>query len=217
MRDSEGDLLKLSTGVLPSASPLENKLNAILHGLKRSFEDNYKEVILETDNLDAFIVLKNFPHAVPAGVEYVARQIFIRINDPRWFCCIVFVYPNRNPVAIYLARLGGEKCNQLYTLKRPVGSVEELLSLDLGFGHVAPQFQDIEIENDEEDPVNFGPATLSGEGNIHGGYAFHEDFYSPPNDNMDIPAVVPIHEAVLEDVIIGKSYYEEPGDHPALL
>lgn len=94
MRDSERELLKLSTGVLPSSSPLENKLNAILHGLKRSFEDNYKEVILETENLDAFQVLKNFPHAVLTGVEDVARQIFIRLNDPRWISCIVFVYPN---------------------------------------------------------------------------------------------------------------------------
>lgn len=169
MRDSEGELLKLSTGILPSAAPLENKLNAILHGLKRSFEDNYKEVILETDNLDAFQVLKNFPHAVPNGVEDVARKIFIRLNDPRWFYGIVYVYPNRNPIDIYLARFGGEKCNQLYTLKRPVGAVEELLSLDLGFGHVAPQFQDVKIQNNEEHSVNFSPVTLSGEGNIHGG------------------------------------------------
>lgn len=45
--------------------------------------------------------------------------------------------------------------------------------------------------------------------------AFHEDFYSPPNKNLGIPAVVPVHEAVLEDMIVGKSYYEGPGVYPA--
>lgn len=202
MRDSESEFIKLSTGDLPWATPLENKLNAILYGIKRSFKDNYKEVILETDNLDAFQVLKNFPHAVPEEVKETARQIFIGINDPGWFCCTVFIYPDRSPFAIYLAKLGGEKCKHLYTLKRPIGAVEELLSLDLGVGHVAQQYQDIEIQNDEEDPVDFGPNHLSGEGNIHGGYAFHEDFYATQEDAMDIPNVVPVHEAVLEDMII---------------
>lgn len=46
------------------------------------------------------------------------------------------------------------------------------MSLDLGFGHVAPQFQDVEIQNDEEDLINFGPNILSGESNIHGGYLY---------------------------------------------
>lgn len=40
IHNSEGELLKLSTGVLPAASSLENKLNAILNGLKKSFEGN---------------------------------------------------------------------------------------------------------------------------------------------------------------------------------
>lgn len=55
---------------------------------------------------------------------------------------------------------------------------------------------------------------MGGEGNIHGGYAFHEYFYSPHDETMGIPTVVPVHEAVPENVIIGKSYYKRPGDHP---
>lgn len=124
-------------------------------------------------------------------------------------CCIVYVYPERNPVAIYLAKLGGEKCKSLYTLKRPVGAVEELLSLDLGFGHIAPQYQDIEIQYDEEDPVDFGPAILGGEGG--------EDYFAVNNEAMDIPDVIPVHEAVMEDIIVGKIYNGNPfqGDQPA--
>lgn len=45
---------------------------------------------------------------------------------------------------------------QLFTLSRPVGAVEELMSLDLGLGTTDPMYKDIEIYNDEEDHVDFG-------------------------------------------------------------
>lgn len=96
----------------------------------------------------------------------MAQQIFIRLNDPRWKCIIAYIFPGRNPVSIYLARLGGERCDYLYTFSRPIGAVEELLSLHLGFGHTGPQFPDIEIYNDEEDPLNFGPSQRPGTGVI---------------------------------------------------
>lgn len=134
MRNSEGELLKLSTGVLPSVSALENKLNAIHFGLIKAFDNNYKEVVVETDNLDAFKVIKDFPNNVPQEVADIARQIFIRLNDKRWKCILSFVFPGRNLIVIYLAKLGGERCNQLYTFTRPIGAVEELMSLDIGFG-----------------------------------------------------------------------------------
>ncbi|KAK1368424.1 hypothetical protein POM88_034516 [Heracleum sosnowskyi] len=102
------------------------------------------------------------------------KQIFILLHDPRWICTLAYIFPEKNPVAvtIYLAKLGGERCKQLYTFKRHVGAVEELLSLDLGFGTTNPLYQDVEIMSDEEDPVDFGPNLLPGEGVIHGGYAF---------------------------------------------
>lgn len=108
IKTAEGELLKLSTGVPPPSSILENKLNALHHGLIKAFEANYKEVIVETGNLDAFKVIKNFPHGVPPEVDDVTRQIFIRANDPRWKCIIAYVFPGRNPIATYLARLGRE-------------------------------------------------------------------------------------------------------------
>lgn len=51
----------------------------------------------------------------------------------------------RNPIAIYLAKLGGEKCTHLFTLSKPIGAVEDLMCLDLGFGHADPTFKDVEI------------------------------------------------------------------------
>lgn len=34
-------------------------------GLKKGFKDNYKSIVVETDNLDAFKVIKNYPRDVP--------------------------------------------------------------------------------------------------------------------------------------------------------
>lgn len=75
--------------------------------------------------------------------------------------------PYRNALEINLAMIGGEQCNQLYTLSRPIGCVKELMSLDLGFRTIAPQCQEVKIFNDELDPVDFGPAHA--EGMMHGG------------------------------------------------
>ncbi|KAK1361345.1 hypothetical protein POM88_045819 [Heracleum sosnowskyi] len=92
-RNSEGELLKLSTGVLPTESSLENNLNAIHHGLKKGFEDNYKEIIHETDNLDAFKVIKNLPLITPQEQEIakIVKQIYILLHDPRWICTIAYI------------------------------------------------------------------------------------------------------------------------------
>lgn len=201
IRNSEGEFLKLSTGVLPTSSSLENKLRAIHHGLIKAFDDNYKEVILETDNKEAFLIIKNFPFGVPPEVAEVAQQIYIRLNDPRWKCVMAYVFSGRNGAAIYLARLGAERCTQLFTLTRPVGAIEELLSLDLGFGRINPHLQDVEIFSDEEDPVDFGPTQLQDPGTIHGGYAFHEDFSALDNESTNGPVVLPIHEVEVEEVV----------------
>ncbi|KAK1378779.1 hypothetical protein POM88_025523 [Heracleum sosnowskyi] len=172
MRNSEGKFLKLSTGVLPSSSSIENKLNAIHRGLITAYEDKYKDVILETDNLDAFEILRNFPHEKPGGDLSVKAR--------------------------------GDKCNHLYTLKHPVGAVEELLNVDLGFGHIDPQFHAIEVLNDEEDPVDFGPAIIPGEGMMHNSYTYHEFFFAIESEEG--PVVVPAYEVSMEDFILGQGF-----------
>ncbi|KAK1367096.1 hypothetical protein POM88_042657 [Heracleum sosnowskyi] len=124
MRNLEDELIKLFTGILPAASTLENKLNVILHGLKKAF-------------------------------------------------------------------------------RGPIGVVEDLMSLDLGFGHIAPQYQDIEIPSDEEDPVDFGPPNLTGAGVQYGGYAFQEDYFAV-EDKVEGPVVMQIHEVVQEDYVLRR-------------
>lgn len=52
---------------------LENKLNAIFQRLKKGFDLNYKDVIVDTDNLDAFKVIKSFLHDVLEAVAKVDR------------------------------------------------------------------------------------------------------------------------------------------------
>lgn len=115
--NSEGELLKLSTGVLPASSLLENKLNAIHHGMVKAFEDNFRRVVVQIDNLDAFMIIKNYPVGVLEGVATIAKQIFIRLNDRIWKCILAYIYPGRNPLAIYLAQLGGGNCSQLLDLQ----------------------------------------------------------------------------------------------------
>lgn len=118
---------------------MDNKLNAIHHGLIKAFDNNYKEVVADTYNSDAFMIIKNFLIGVPQEVTTVAQEILIRLNGPRWKCILASTYQGRNPLAIYLAKLGGEKCNHLYTLTRPWKAAQELMNLDLGFGHIDPR------------------------------------------------------------------------------
>lgn len=73
IRNSEWEFLKLSTCVLSSSYSRENKLNVIHRDLVKAFNDNYKDVIIETDNLDAFKIIKNFLHLVPLEVAKVVQ------------------------------------------------------------------------------------------------------------------------------------------------
>lgn len=110
------------------------------------------------------------------------------------------MFPERNQPTIYLARLGGEKCDHLYTFSRPIGKVEELLSLDLGFGPLVSQFHDIEIYNDEAYPVNFGLANV--DGIMNGGQAFKEDLFAVYSEQIDVPEVVDVQNVLSEDFIL---------------
>lgn len=105
-RDSEGVLKHLTLGVIPQLSTLGNQMWAIYIALRRAFKPGYRDVILETDNLEAFLVVKNYHVGAPAGVFHLASQIDILLRDRRWFCMIAYVVPNRNKVARFLSRLG---------------------------------------------------------------------------------------------------------------
>lgn len=102
-----------------------------------------------------------------------------------------------------MVRLGGERCNHVFSFSRTIGAVKELLSLDLGFGHVAH----------EEDPVDFGPSLPSGTGFTQVGYTYHEDFFAI-EDEVEGPILMPIHEAEMEEFIIGELFSGIDEDFP---
>lgn len=116
--------------------------------------------MLETDNLEAFLVIKNFHLGAPPGVYHLASQIDIHLRDKRWFCMIAYVVPSRNKVARFLSRLGKKACDMLYTCCRPVGGVEELLDWDMGMGFDDQSYQDIIVPEGAPSPVNFDEGDL---------------------------------------------------------
>lgn len=141
---------------------LGNQLWATFVALNRAFEEGYHDVVLETDNHEAYKIMKNFHIGAPTSVYDLASQIDIRAKNKRWKCKIAYVYPTRNKVARFLARLGLEAANRLYTFDRPVGGVEELINWDMGLGIDHPDFQDVYLPSGAVDPVNFDiTATIS--------------------------------------------------------
>ena len=71
---------------------------------------------------------------------------------------LAYVFPARNHVARFLARLGRDVSDRLYTLDRMVGPLEELLDWDMGLGVDHPDFMDVVIPDEAPDPVNFNVA-----------------------------------------------------------
>lgn len=159
-RNSERELKHLTIGVIPQLTPLGNQLWAIFAPLKRAFKLGYRDVILETDNLESYLVMKNFHIGAPAGVYDIATQINTRIKDARWFCMVSYIYPARNKPARFVSRLGKRVCSELFTLNKAVGGVEELLDWDLGFGIDDPSYQDILIPDGAPDPEDFDDGIL---------------------------------------------------------
>lgn len=207
-RDTNGSLKHVTLGVIPELSPLGNQLWAIFIPLVRAFNIGYKTVFLETDNLEAFITLKNFRIGAPASVYDITSQIYIRINDARWRCMISYVYPARNRVARYLSRLGKNVCEELFTLNRAVGGVEEYLAWDMGLGLDDPSYQDVVIPADAPDPAEFGMGTLlsdrvndMGLGQTQAPHTISLDIEVDAADNLE--------EFMMEDSIIGGPGEEE--------
>lgn len=76
-RDSAGKLRHLTVGVIPNLTPLGIQLWAIFIVLKRAFYEGYRDVIVETDNLQAYKAIKNFHLGAQATVFDILSQIDI--------------------------------------------------------------------------------------------------------------------------------------------
>lgn len=157
-RDSAGKLRHLTVGVIPNPTPLGVQLWAIFIVLKRAFLEGYRDVIVETDNLSAYRAIRNFSLGAVASVFDIISQIDIRLRDPRWFCMLSFVFPARNRVARYAARVSLEYGEGLYTMNNPIAGIEELLDWDMGLGPDHPDYVDVVLPNGAPDPFEVGDA-----------------------------------------------------------
>lgn len=162
-RDSCGKLRHQTVGVIPRLTPLGAQLRIILIVLKlivlkRAFLEDYRDVIVETDNLPAYLAIKNFTLGAQAQVFDIISHIDICICDPQWFSMLSFVFPARKRVAHYATRVGIELGARLYTLDRSVPGVEKLLDWDMGLGSDHPDYTDAVLPTNATDPIELGVA-----------------------------------------------------------
>lgn len=88
--------------------------------------EGYRDVIVQTYNLPAFLTIKNFSPRADAQFFDIISQIDICMRDLHWFRTLSFVFPTRNRVARYTARIRMKLEDRLYTLDRPIAGIEEL-------------------------------------------------------------------------------------------
>lgn len=96
LRTSDGNLVNCIDGTIPGLTPLGAQLWSVQIGLRRTFVEGAKSVIIETDNIQAFGAVQ-FAH-LHQHLEYddLIHQIVTRIRDPNWDCSFRFVYSVRN-------------------------------------------------------------------------------------------------------------------------
>lgn len=123
--------------------------------MRRAFRERFRHVIVETDNHEAFQIIRNFSNDAPTAYYHIYSQIDVLLNNNSWVCSINFIFPACNRVGCFAARFGMEVCDHLYTLDHPIGGSGDLVEWNLGLGFDHPNFQDIVIPNHAHDPVNF--------------------------------------------------------------
>ncbi|KAK1393775.1 hypothetical protein POM88_012831 [Heracleum sosnowskyi] len=181
LRDEEGSLRCGLFGAIKNMTSGVIGLWAIFKGMCLAFQQGFRNVHSETNNLQAFYHVNNFRDGVPEQLHDLVQQIDMMRRDPRWTISIFLIYPRRNTIEIYLAHLGGQ-LERLYLLDTIlVGNLDEYLAMDMdligdmnvGFNHIG---------NEDEVVENFPMA-----GEILPGGA----------------GIVEIHHVILEDEIIG--------------
>lgn len=80
-RDANGQFKLMTTGVIPRLSRMGNKLWAIYFAMRRTFKEGYHNVIIETDNLDAFKAIKSFNMGASASVYHIVNQIDLLLKN----------------------------------------------------------------------------------------------------------------------------------------
>ena len=210
-RDSDTDMRLLTTGVIPGLTPLGNQLWAMYVPLRRAIVHEFKDIILETDNYQAYMTIKHFREGVAASVFDVTDQLDTLIRDKSRKCTVAYVHPSQNRVSRFLAKLGMETCKELYTFDRPIGGVEELLDWDQGMGVPHAAYMDIMIPYGAPDPVNFDISVpLADQIDDLGLGQLNAPRFA--RSEMDIDEMEDVIEGAVEDSFVASFGPNEPKD-----
>lgn len=75
-RDCNGNLKLLTVGTIHCLTQLGNQLWAVFVALLRAYFEGYPDIVLETDNYEAYHVVKHFIQGAPTDVLETAYRIY---------------------------------------------------------------------------------------------------------------------------------------------
>lgn len=118
-----------------------NEFYALLMALRRAYQENYNDIILETDNAAAYWewTFVNMEGVVPEH-RYVVNQLEQRKADKNLRMEVRAITQEANLLARYLAQHGARTWNQLVIIEAPFGRIRELWFNDMGLGPLGNQF-----------------------------------------------------------------------------
>lgn len=211
IRRANGGMSSSISGSIPGLSSVENQLAAIHIGMKRAYEETCKNVIVETDNLEAFGMLKLQHNGISNAARNIIQQIRLLKKDKVWKCRIRYVYPRRNRVATYLALLGADLFGRLFLSFEPLGRAAELMDLDIGLGFNDARYQ--EVQMNQEEVELFDQALDEGWGAPNGPGSAAQ-FMNAVGINGAQPGVAPgvmeIHDLIYEDELADEDEDDDP-------
>ncbi|WOH00019.1 hypothetical protein DCAR_0519375 [Daucus carota subsp. sativus] len=182
--------------------------------MKRAYEESCKNIIIETDNLEAFGLLKFQHNGISTEARNIIQQLMILKKDNSWKCKIGYVYPRRNRVTAYLALLGADLFFRLILFFEPLGRAAELIDMDIGLGFYDPRYQEVPMDEFEMELLD--QALEEGWGAPNGpGHAaqFMNTAGIHGVQHAEIPGEMEIHDLIYED----KIEEEEKRDNPVMM
>ncbi|KAK1370198.1 hypothetical protein POM88_036294 [Heracleum sosnowskyi] len=150
IRNHEGNIIRMITGTIKGLTRENNQLWAMLKALQRVCIENLTHYILETDDRNMINIIDHYMEGGVGDQFELAHQIIHIIKDQRFVSDFELVDSNRNILATYLARNGGETRDRLYVVTEPFGRVQEIQNFDLGLAPLEQPFWEDEDDYHEE-------------------------------------------------------------------
>lgn len=160
IRDHRGRMVKALIGTMRGLSPLATQLWALHMGLNQARLANCEVVMLETDNFNPYFEITRKDGRGDRTCSWIVEQINkLLSHNPEWANVVKYVADSANRVAHYLAVVGLNTWDAMYTTTVPFGRLQEKLDLDMGFGPPIPQLLVAPIPTDAQGQVlGFNPA-----------------------------------------------------------